>query len=83
MIRSLYYVSGKPTRKDIPPQEFPKLIRDRRGLLWVDFAGEPPETCLPILEGFGFHPLAIDDALSETHTPKLDDWDSYLYVVGN
>jgi len=83
MIRSLYYISGKPIRKDIPPQEFPKLIRDRRGLLWVDFMGEPAETCLPILQEFGFHPLAIDDALRETHTPRLDDWETYLYIVLN
>ena len=83
MIRSLYHLPGKPIRKDIPPQEFPKLIRDRRGLLWVDFTSEPPETCLPILQGFGFHPLAIDDALQETHVPKLDDWGDYLYIVLN
>ena len=83
MIRSLYYHSGKPTRKDIPPEEFPKLARDRRGLLWVDFSNEPAETCLPILQSFGFHPLAIDDALQETHSPKLDDWGNYIYVVLN
>ena len=83
MIRSIYYVPGKPIRKDIPLQEFPKLIRDRRGLLWVDFTGEPPETCMPILQSFGFHPLAIDDALQETHAPKLDDWGDYLYIVLN
>ena len=83
MIRSLYYLPGKPIRKDVPPQEFPELIRDRRALLWVDFVSEPPETCLPILESFGFHPLAIDDALQETHVPKLDDWGDYLYIALN
>lgn len=83
MIRSLYFTPGKPIRKDIPPQEFQKLTRDRRGLLWVDFWDEPPETCLPILAGFGFHPLAIEDALQQTHAPKLDDWGDYLYIVLN
>lgn len=83
MIRTLYYKQGKPIRKDIPPKEFPKLIRNRHSLLWIDFVNEPPETCLPILQGFGFHPLAIDDALQETHIPKLDDWGNYLYIVLN
>ncbi len=83
MIRSLFFEPGKPIRKNLPPQEFPILIRRRRGILWVDFLGEPPEACLPILQGFGFHPLAIDDALQETHVPKLDDWDDYLYIVLN
>ena len=83
MIRSLYYQPGKSIRKDIPPQEFPKLIRDRRSLLWVDFSGEPANSCLPILQSFGFHYLAIDDALQETHIPKIDDCGEYLYIVLN
>jgi Mg2+ and Co2+ transporter CorA len=29
---------------------------------------------------FGFHPLAIDDALREAHIPKLDDWGQYLVL---
>ena len=83
MIRTMYYSHGKPIRKDISPKEFPKLIRDRRSLLWVDFVNEPDENSLPILQGFGFHPLSIEDALQQTHSPKLDDWGNYLYVVMN
>lgn len=81
MIRSLYYKPGQPIRTNVPPAEFNRLIRDRRGILWVDFIGEPAESAEPILRGFGFHPLAIDDALQETHTPKVDDWGDYIYVV--
>lgn len=83
MIRSLYYHPGKPIRTDIPPAEFPRLLRDRSGLLWVDFISEPAEIAEPILRGFDFHPLAIDDALQETHTPKIDDWGDYIYIVLN
>ncbi|MBC7876069.1 MAG: magnesium/cobalt transporter CorA [Anaerolineales bacterium] len=83
MIRSIFFSPGKPTRTDISPEEFPRLIRDRRGLLWVDFISESPQVAEPILRGFGFHPLAIDDALVETHTPKIDDWGDYIYIVMN
>lgn len=83
MIRTLYYSPGKPVRTDIPPEEFQRLTRDRKSLLWVDFISEPPENAAPILQKFGFHPLAIDDALEETHTPKIDDWGEYLYIVLN
>ncbi|MFZ5807803.1 MAG: magnesium/cobalt transporter CorA [Chloroflexota bacterium] len=52
------------------------------GLLWVDFQASPPATDEPILRDvFGFHPLAIDDALQESHIPKIDDWEEYLYIV--
>jgi magnesium transporter len=83
MIRTLYYTPGKPLRTDIPPAEFPRLLRDRKSLLWVDFFNEPAEIAEPILLGFNFHPLAIDDALQETHTPKIDDWGDYIYMVLN
>lgn len=83
MIRSLFFEPGRPIRKNVPQQQFPELIRNRRAILWVDFTGESPQTCLPILQGFGFHPLSIDDALQETHVPKLDDWGDYLYIVLN
>ena len=83
MIRSLYYLPGQPIQKDLPPERFPELVQNQQGILWVDFISEPPEVCQPILEEFGFHPLAIDDALQETHVPRLDDWGEYLYIVFN
>jgi magnesium transporter len=83
MIRALYSLPGQPIRTEVSRDEFPELLKDPNGVLWLDFSGEPPEVCQPILEGFGFHPLAIDDALQETHLPKVDDWEDYLYVVFN
>lgn len=83
MIRSLYYVPGQPIQKDLPPEKFSELLQNQEAVLWVDFISEPPETSQPILEEFGFHPLAIDDALQETHVPRLDDWGEYLYIVLN
>ena len=83
MIRSLYYVPGHPIQKDLPPEQFPELIKNDQSVLWVDFISEPPAVCQPILEEFHFHPLAIDDALQETHVPRLDDWGEYLYIVFN
>ncbi len=83
MIRSLYFTPKHPLSENLPPDDFPVAIRNRNSLLWVDCSGEPPATCEPILKQFNFHPLAIDDALLETHSPKIDDWGEYLYIVLN
>ncbi len=57
-------------------------LADPAGLTWVDFHDEPDEACTRILAGvFHFHPLAIDDALRQSHVPKVDDWGEYLYLV--
>src|SRR5215216_2312240 len=83
MIRSLFYIPGETIQQNISPKEFTELIQNPKGLLWVDFINEPPESCRPILQDFKFHYLAINDALQETHVPKLDDWGEYLYIVLN
>ncbi len=62
--------------------ELKAVLRDKNGLLWVDWLTAAPEECEPILRDvFGFHPLAIDDALHEAHVPKIDDWGDYLYIA--
>jgi magnesium transporter len=82
MIRSLYRSSDGTLETGVAAKDFVAALADSNGMLWVDFEGEAPEVCEPILrESFGFHPLAIDDALQETHVPKLDDWGRYLYLA--
>ena len=82
MIRSLYRTQGGNVRFDLAPAEFHEALRDASGLLWVDFEDTAPEDDRSILRGtFGFHPLAVDDALEESHVPKIDDWSEYLYIV--
>jgi magnesium transporter len=82
MIRSLYRAPDGKLRTDLQPDEFAAALTDSHGLLWVDFSGTPPEEDAPILLNiFGFHPLAVDDALQESHVPKVDDWGQYLYIV--
>lgn len=82
MIRSAYRSSTGKMTYDIPLEDLSSAIQDSGGVLWVDFLNEPAETCSLILrETFGFHPLAIDDALVESHIPKVDDWETYLYLV--
>jgi magnesium transporter len=82
MIRVLYYSPRVGIDTNYPIEKVAQALSDKKGLLWVDFSGEPPEACEPILrEVFGFHPLAVEDAIRQTHTPKLDDWGEYLYIV--
>ena len=49
--------------------------------LWVDLKapGEPERRLLS--EGFGFHPLSVEDAVSALQFPKIETYPGYLYVV--
>ena len=50
-------------------------------LLWVDIAAPTPEDGKLLRELFGFHELAVEDALSALHHPKVESYGSYLYVI--
>jgi len=82
MIRILYRTGDGQLRDDLTVETIATALQDEEGLLWVNLIEEPAETGGPLLlETFGFHPLAVDDALEERHVPKVDDWTTYLYVV--
>ncbi|MDW8351099.1 MAG: magnesium/cobalt transporter CorA [Anaerolineae bacterium] len=75
------------------PVEYPgdvairELIADPSNVVWVDIYdpenenGAHPEALRILRDVFNFHPLAVEDALIETHAPKVDDWGAYLYIV--
>ncbi len=82
MIRSIRIAKDGVVDEGLPVSEFSIALRDPNKMLWVDFEATLPESDEPILrEVFGFHPLAVDDALQELHVPKIDDWGEYLYIV--
>ena len=70
---------------DWPGEKLEAAIQDRGGTLWVDIEnpdGNSTEQAESLLRNvFGFHPLAVEDALQESHLPKIDDWGDYVYLV--
>ena len=82
MIQSLYLTESGCLEIDLTPDVMRAAVQDGRGLLWVDLSQEPIATSESVLgDVFGFHPLAVEDALEETHVPRVDDWGSYLYIA--
>jgi len=82
MIRILCRSSQGATMTELAPEQLVDALKVKRNLIWVDLSGEATEKYQPLLiDTFGFHPLAVEDALIETHLPKIDDWDEYIYLV--
>jgi magnesium transporter len=54
---------------------------DPEALHWIDLE-DPTVREAGILEDpFHFHPLAIEDCLSEVHHPKVDDYGDYVFFI--
>lgn len=84
MMRILYVDQvGQLQFPAVMPADWQAATAQRPSLLWIDLDdGEETEAIEDLLtRRFGFHPLAIDDALHEIHMPKVDDWETYLYLA--
>jgi magnesium transporter len=82
VLRILYRRGDGSIDSTFGAEGIPGALADPSGLLWVDFLDETDASCERVLlDVFRFHPLAVDDALRESHVPKVDDWESYLYIV--
>lgn len=49
--------------------------------LWVDLDRPTPEEARILSDVFHFHELAIEDALSESHHPKIESYGDVLYLI--
>jgi magnesium transporter len=82
MIRMICRFADGRVEVDLGAEELPRLLADKGNQVWVDMQGALDGEYERVLtQVFHFHPLAIEDALRDTHLPKLDDYASYLYLV--
>jgi magnesium transporter len=52
------------------------------GLLWVDIEDVTNEDTELLSNVFSFHPLAVADCASKNiHSPKIDDFSDYLFII--
>ncbi|MBK9138675.1 MAG: magnesium/cobalt transporter CorA [Verrucomicrobia bacterium] len=91
MVRSFAFTTqGRLHTKDIPPFLMPTLLADTNLFLWVDLEDPTPEEAKFYLETvFHFHPLSIEDCVTESQSPKVEEYSPkegdqftpYLFMV--
>jgi hypothetical protein len=60
----------------------PQWLDPKSGVtLWVDLAAFTEDEGKILTDTFHFHPLAVEDALSAVQYPKIEAYDSYLYII--
>jgi magnesium transporter len=79
-----YYVfgKGKLIRQDSDLGFLRVALYEEDVQIWVDVEQPTPQEATVLLEGvFGFHPLAIEDCIAVSERPKIDQYDTYLFMV--
>src|SRR5579863_3883184 len=76
MIQSFVFNDGKLVASNLDSDAL-RLVRADKGLFfWVNLFSPTAEETKAILEDvFSFHPLAIEDCLSVSRYPKIEDYE--------
>jgi magnesium transporter len=79
--RSRLYRHGVLVAEGFPVEDVSDHLRDPDSVVWVDFCAPTPEDFDRIAEELQLHGLAIEDALKANQRPKLDRYESHLFVA--
>src|SRR5216683_8280937 len=76
MIRSFVFTTqGRLHSQDIQTFLMPTLLADTNLFLWVDLEKPTPQETKYVLEDvFHFHPLSIEDCVSVSPSPKVEEY---------
>jgi magnesium transporter len=78
--RTRLYRHGRLELEGFPVAEISDHLVDEDALIWLDLR-DPDRGDLAVLsEEFGLHPLAVEDAVQEHQRPKLDRYQSHLFL---
>jgi len=83
MIKSFYYLPDEGVKVLDGIADFDKLYANENSALWVDLCKPTDEELYVLSHDFKFHPLAIEDVISEKPNTKIDDYERYLFMVFN
>jgi magnesium transporter len=80
MARTRLYRDGGLVLEDFPVQDISEHLEDERACVWLDYCEPTQADLATIAEELRLHPLAVEDAVNEHQRPKLDRYDSHLFL---
>jgi len=78
--RTRLYRHGILEIEDFPPEDISEHLEDPEAFVWLDYCRPSHEDLATIEEELSLHSLAIEDAVDRHERPKLDRYDSHLYL---
>jgi magnesium transporter len=77
---TIFVSNGRETR--LAHAVEPEWLLPKSGyFVWVNLQSPTEQEARILSEPFGFHELAIEDALNEIQTPKIESYDDHLYLI--
>ncbi len=80
MARTRLYRGGKLELENFPVSDISEHVQDPEACVWLDYCAPTREELATIASELSLHPLAVEDVVSEHQRPKLDRYDSHLFL---
>lgn len=80
-MRTRLYRNGVVEKQGFPIADVSDYVCDDDCAVWFDLCSPTPAELGAISEELGLHELAVEDVLNDHQRPKLDVYDSHLFVT--
>jgi magnesium transporter len=80
MARTRLYRNGDLVLENFPVADISDYLEDEGACVWLDYCNPTEAELATITEEFQLHPLAVEDAVNEHQRPKLDRYDTHLFL---
>lgn len=81
MVHTRLYRDGKHIPGGFALGDLSELMLEEPTTVWADFTSPTADDLAAIKEELGLHTLAIEDAVHQSQRPKLDRYDTHLFLV--
>src|SRR5687767_7141285 len=78
--RTRLYRKGVLEAEDFPVADVSEYLAESDTLVWVDFCIPTKEQLDELAGELGLHELAVEDALGPHQRPKLDHYETHLFL---
>jgi magnesium transporter len=79
--RTRQYRGGKLVAEGFPAEQISNVLGgDEDSVVWLDLQDPTVEDLHVVVDEFGLHPLAVEDAVHDHQRPKIDRYRSHLFV---
>jgi magnesium transporter len=75
------YRNGVLVERDFALADVANQLAEADTIVWVDLCGPSKGQLVELAAELGLHELAVEDALSEHQRPKLDHYESHLFLA--
>jgi magnesium transporter len=79
--RTRLYRNGTLELEGFPVKEISDHLADADATVWLDLRDPDRDDLAVLMDEFGLHPLAVEDAVQDYERPKLDRYRSHLFLT--